>query len=286
MIYLFLAVTASSLILISFKVFKKLGVDSYTAITMNYLTGAFFGYNSLGWRVDYNSIISANWFPMSVLTGLILISGFVLLSLSTRKAGLALTAISSRMAVIISVSAGILFFNDKAGFMKMAGIIVAMLAFYMIFKKGEHEKRGFYTFLLPFTVFLFMGMNDIVLKITQYYFTGSENETEQVRYASTSFLFAFLLGIPILFARDRKRRVINPVSLISGVLLGLLNWYSTYFFLMGLAVTEVSVFVPLVNISVVGISSFTGYFLFREKLGLLNWIGVFTALLAIYLIAG
>ncbi len=45
MVYLLLAITASTLILVSFKVFEKLGIDSFTAITMNYLIGTVFGLN-------------------------------------------------------------------------------------------------------------------------------------------------------------------------------------------------------------------------------------------------
>jgi drug/metabolite transporter (DMT)-like permease len=286
MIYLLLAVTASSLILISFKVFDRLGVDSLTAITINYLAGAFFGFNSIGWRADYHGIVSANWFPMSVLTGLILISGFILFSLSTRKAGITVTALSSRMAVIISVLSGIILFDDKAGVVKLAGICLALIAFYLTFRKDRFEKPHFSVLLLPLAVFLFMGLNDVILKVTQFYYTGSENESEQVRYVSTAFTFGFLTGIPVLFFRTlRKRQPIHLKSILSGVFLGILNWFSAYYLLMGLGVMEVSVFVPLVNVSVVGISALAGYFLFREKLSPANWLGIALALIAIVMIA-
>lgn len=287
MIYLLLAVTASSLILISFKVFEKLGIDNLTAITINYLAGACFGYNSIGWSVDYHRIISANWFPMSVLTGFILISGFVLVSLSARKAGIAITAISSRMAVIISVLVGILLFDDKAGLVKIAGICLAIIAFYLTTRKGRIEKPEFLIILLPAAVFLFMGLNDVVLKITQFYFTGSENEGEQVRYVSTAFVIGFLIGLPVLFFRScRIKQKINLRSITAGVFLGILNWLSAYYLMMGLSVMEVSVFIPLVNISVVCISAMTGYLIFNERLNPANWVGVAFALVAIAMISG
>jgi len=286
MIYLLLAVTASSLILICFKVFEKLGIDSLTAITINYLAGACFGYNSIGWKADFGEIISANWFPMSVLTGFILISGFVLVSLSARKAGIAITAISSRMAVIISVLTGILLFGDKAGILKLAGISLAIVAFYLTTRKGRIEKPEILILLLPAAVFLFMGLNDVVLKITQFYFTGSENEAEQVRYVSTAFVIGFLTGFPVLLILTcRKRLKINLKSIVAGLFLGILNWLSAYYLMMGLSVMEVSVFIPLVNISVVCISALTGYFIFKEQLSPANWVGVAIALVAIVMIS-
>ncbi len=287
MIYLILAITASTLILISFKIFEKLGIDSYMAITVNYIIGAIFGYNYIGWHISFQEVIGAEWFPMSALTGLVLIIGFVLFSLSAQKAGVAITAISSRMAVIISVVLGILVFGDSAGYIKISGVCLAIIAFYLTFKKGRLEKPGFFVLLLPLAVFLFMGLNDIVLKVTQYYYLGSNNETGLVTYAATSFFFGFLIGIPVLMVRSyHKRQTINTKSFLGGILLGLLNWFSTYYLLKGLSVMEVSVFIPLLNVSVVSISALAGYFVFREKLRLLNWIGIGLALLAIVLISG
>lgn len=286
MIYLLLAVTASSLILISFKVFEKLGIDSITAITINYFAGAVFGYNSIGWQVGYQDIITANWFPMSLLTGFILISAFVLVSLSTKRAGIAITAISSRMAVIISVLAGIFLFQDKAGILKLAGICIAIVAFYLTTRKDRIGKPEIFVLLLPFAVFIFMGLNDVVMKITQFYFTGSENEADQVRYVSTAFVVSFLIGLPVLFFRAcRNKQKINLRSIASGLFLGILNWLSAYYLMMGLSVMEVSVFIPLVNISVVCISAMAGYFIFDEKLSRANWVGVVAALIAIVMIA-
>lgn len=286
MLYLLFAVTASSLILISFKIFEKLGIDSFTAITVNYIIGAAFGYNYIDWDVSAGGILSSGWFPMSALTGLILITGFVLFSFSTQKAGIAITAISSRMAVIISVLAGIMFFGDKAGFIKIAGIGLAILAFYLTFKKEKKENPGWSILVLPLAVFLLFGLNDVVLKVTQFFFLGNNNETDLVRYAATAFIFGFLLGIPVLIFRSiSKKETINLKSVAAGIFLGLLNWFSTYYLLMGLSVMEVSVFIPLLNISVVSISAVAGFFIFREKLSRINWIGILSALLAIVLIA-
>ncbi len=286
MIYLLLAITASTLILVSFKVFEKLGIDSFTAITMNYLIGTVFGLNSIHWDIEFTRIYAQPWFPYSALTGLILITGFVLFSLSAQKAGIAITAISSRMAVIISVITGILIFGDKAGIAKSAGVVIAIVAFYLTFKKGKTERPGLFLLLLPLAVFLFMGLNDVILKTTQYFIIGNRDEKEMVRYAATSFLFGFLLGFPALvFRHFRMHKQIQIRGMLAGILLGLLNWFSTFYLLKGLGVMEVSVFIPLLNISVVTLSALIGYFIFREKLNASNLIGILLAVIAIFLIA-
>jgi drug/metabolite transporter (DMT)-like permease len=285
MIYLLFAITASTLILVIFKVFERLGIDSFTAITVNYIIGALFGFNYINWDVSASGVISSDWFPLSALTGLILITGFVLFSISAQKAGVAITAISSRMAVVISVILGILVFGDSAGILKIMGIILAIIAFYLTFKKERIDRPPLSVLLLPLAVFLFMGLNDVILKVTQYFFIGNSNETEMVRYLATSFLFGFVLGIPALGYRYFiKQHPVKAKALGAGIILGLLNWFSTYYLLKGLAVMEVSVFIPLLNISVVTISSLIGFFIFREKLKLLNWIGIALSVVAIVLI--
>jgi drug/metabolite transporter (DMT)-like permease len=284
--FLLFAVTASSLILISFKIFEKLGIDSFTAITINYIVGAAFGYNYIDWEVSATGVISSNWFPMAALTGLALIVSFVLFSLSAQKAGIAITAISSRMAVITSVLFGIFHFGDNAGIVKISGIALAIVAFYLTFRKEKADRPSLFLLLLPLSVFILMGLNDIILKVTQFYYIGDSNTTEQTRYAATAFLFGFLIGIPALIYRYfAHKKSVNIKDVGAGIILGLLNWFSTYYLLRGLAVMEVSLFIPLLNISVVTISALVGFFIFREKLSLVNKIGILTAIFAIILIA-
>lgn len=286
MIYLFFAIAASTLILVSFKIFERLGIDSFTAITINYIVGALFGFNYINRDVSVAGILSSDWFPLSALTGMILITGFILFSLSARKAGVAITAISSRMAVVISVILGILVFGDSAGILKIVGIFMAIIAFYLTFKKERLDRPPLTIMLLPLAVFLFMGLNDVILKVTQYFFIGNSNETEMVRYLATSFLFGFLLGIPVSGYRYFvEHHPVKVKAIGAGIILGLLNWFSTYYLLKGLEVMEVSVFIPLLNISVVTISSLIGVFAFREKLSLINRIGIATAIIAIIFIA-
>ncbi|MCB9015261.1 MAG: EamA family transporter [Lentimicrobiaceae bacterium] len=286
MIYLLLAIAASTSILITFKIFEKYGIDNFTAITVNYIIGAIFGYNYIHFDLSVGSVLNASWFVMSALTGIVLIIGFVAFSLSAQKAGIAITAISSRMAVIISVLSGILLFNDTAHLPKIAGIALAIVAFYFTLSKENVDKPEFKVLLLPFMVFIFMGMNDLALKVTQFYFIEPGHDTAQTAYAATSFLWAFAIGTPVLIYRAfRLNQKIKLKSVLAGIFLGLINWYSIFYLLKGLEVMEISVFIPLLNISVVSLSAVTGYFIFHEKLSLKNWLGIITAIIAILLIA-
>ncbi len=285
MIYLLLAISASTLILVSLKLFARFGIDDFTAITVNYIVGASFGFNFIHWDHTPSEIVSANWFPMALITSILLIAGFVLFALSTRKAGVAITAISSRMSVVIPVLLGLLLLNDQSGIVKILGILLALVALYLTLLKDNKEKFSFKLIWIPLAVFAVTGLNDSAVKITQHFFLPGSGDTGYVAYAATAFLIAFFIGLAISVYRIYKgEKVLYLKNLVAGTILGLLNWFSVFYMLKGFEIMEVSIFIPILNISVVALSSVIGFTLFKEKLRPQNWVGIFLALVAILLI--
>ncbi len=285
--FLLLAITASTLILVSFKIFSRFDIDDFTAITINYIVGSLFGFNFIHWNQTLPGIYTASWFPMALLTGVLLIIGFVSFAISTRKAGVAITAISSRMSVILPVMLGLLLLNDEAGIVKISGIVLALVALYLTLKKDNKERFSIKLILVPLAVFLFMGLNDSAVKVTQHFFLQDTGDAGYVAYAATSFMVAFFIGLTISIYRIwNGAKVFKIQNLIAGIILGLLNWFSIYYLLKGFEIMQVSVFIPILNISVVALSSVIGYTLFKEKLRPQNWAGIFLAIVAILLIAG
>ena len=285
MLYLLLAISASTLILVSLKLFARFGIDDFTAITVNYIVGAAFGFNFIHWDQTLPGIVSATWFPMAFITGVVLIAGFVLFALSTRKAGVAITAISSRMSVVIPVLLGLLLLNDQAGIVKILGILLALVALYLTLLKDNKEKFSFKLIWIPLAVFVVTGLNDSAVKITQHFFLPGTGDSGYVAYAATAFLIAFFIGLSISIYRIYKgEKVLYVKNLVAGTVLGLLNWFSVFYMLKGFEIMEVSIFIPILNISVVALSSLIGFSLFKEKLRPQNWAGIFLALVAILLI--
>ena len=163
---------------------------------------------------------------------------------------------------------------------------MALISFYLTLKKEKAIVLNVNVFIIPVSVFLLMGLNDSAVKITQYFFLPAGNEAAYVTYAASAFAVAFVFGILISIYRFLKQNIkFKPVDLLAGVVLGLLNWYSLFYLLKGLELVQISVFIPLLNISVVILSSLAGYFIFREKLRTINWIGITVSVVAIYMIA-
>ncbi|MDY0342476.1 MAG: DMT family transporter [Lentimicrobium sp.] len=285
MIYLIFAILASTFILVTLKVFEQFKVNRFVAIALNYLVGAIFGLSYIQWDINIAQVSHSPWFYMALTTAFLLVCGFVLFSFSASKAGITLTAISSRMSVIIPVLFGLLMFGDEAGFVKISGIVLALLALILTLWGNGDKKFRLKLIFLPLLVFLFAGLNDSAVKITQALFLSNET-TDYVSYAATAFVFAFILSsVVVLVIQPKTRQRINLNTLIAGVILGLLNWASIFFMLKGLNQVEVSVFIPLLNVSVVSLSTLIGYSFFKEKISLINFIGIMLAVVAILLIA-
>lgn len=280
MIYLLLAILTSTFIIITFRVFERFRISILQAITVNYLVASAFGYLSAPETFRFDEIPSQPWFGAALIIGLTLIVAFNLFALSAKYAGVAVTAISSRMSVIIPVMLGFLIFGDTAGWTKISGIIVALVAFYFTSKKDKTVTLNTKYVYLPLLLFMAVGINDSMMKVAEHFFIHGDF----VVFLATAFAVALLLGIGVLAAR-RKNEVFAPRNLFAGVILGLLNWFSTLYFLKGLDIFEVSFFVPVFNVGVVALASILGFIFFNEKPTTSKLIGIGMALLAIALIA-
>jgi drug/metabolite transporter (DMT)-like permease len=222
------------------------------------------------------------WFVMALIVGVIFIIGFILFGLSTAHAGVAITAISSRMSVVIPVTAGFCLFSEPAPVLRLAGIAVALLSFYFILSNSGHTTAMRKFIYLPLLLFLVNGCGDLMMKIAQQYRIGEEF----ILFLSTVFFVSLLLSILVLISyKPAKGFRFTWNDIVAGIILGLLNWWSTICFLRGLKAFDVSWFVPMYNVSVVAISAVVGFFIFREPLRVKNWIGVIMAVGAIILIA-
>jgi multidrug transporter EmrE-like cation transporter len=74
-------------------------------------------------------------------------------------------------------------------------------------------------------------------------------------------------------------------SVLAGILLGILNFLSTYYFFKGVETIESAIFFPVLNTGIVSLSALIGYFVFKEQLNKINWLGIVIALGTIVFIA-
>jgi drug/metabolite transporter (DMT)-like permease len=279
MLYLILAIASSTSIIVLFKIFSRLRINTFYAILVNYVVAAAFGFLSEGGNYSIFDIPGKPWFWLSIAGGLLFIVGFNLFALSAHHAGVALTGMASRMSLIVAVIAGLLVFGDQPGLVRIAGIILGIVAFYFTFHRDRMVEVDRKLILLPIALLIVHGISDLLMKVGQQFYIGGDFTL----FLATVFMAALGFGILFLFLPRSRQNRFTYKELLGGIVIGLANWYSGYFLLLGLDIFDVSFVIPMINIGIVAAATLTGYLVFREKLTPFNWIGVALAMIAIML---
>jgi multidrug transporter EmrE-like cation transporter len=122
------------------------------------------------------------------------------------------------------------------------------------------------------------------LKFAQYHYIRTD--AGYVEFLTSAFSISFFFGIIILGIRILlKKETLHYKNILAGILLGILNWFSTLFFLKGLGQMDVSVFIPVFNAGLVSAAALVGLFIFKEPLSKINVLGILFSIIAITLIA-
>ena len=283
MFYLIFAIITSSIIFVIFKWFSTFKIDVFQAITVNYFVASLLGYFSSPERLSFPQVFSNDWFAYAVISGVFLLATFYVYGISTQKVGIAITSVSGKMSVVIPVLVGFLWFKEDFNWIRIIGIVIAMAAFYFTLRRSDSQKAEGRYLILPILLFFGNGFNDSIFKISQeLYINGA-----YINFLTVAFSVSLLLGLIVLIPRTliTKSKIV-PRNIVAGVVLGLFNWFSTYFFLVGLSRFDVSVFIPVFNVSIVAIAAIIGYLFYKEKLSTINIIGIALAIISIILIAG
>ena len=282
MAFLIASILFSASILVLFRYFKQWGIDNLQAIIVNYVVAAAIGFASHEGASSLDIIVEKPWFPVSIILGILFIGVFFLFALSSQVAGVAITAVASRMSVVIPVTAAFLLFDETATLTKIFGIALALPAFYLTFKKKRNEKVAFPTLLLPLAIFIGTGSNDLLMKYTEYHYL----QDDLFQLLAVVFTLSMVIGVIILLVRVvLGKTVLQTKNIAAGLALGMVNFYSTYFMFRSMEYFDSSVMFPVLNIGVVSLAAFSDAFLFNEKFSTANRIGIGLALLAIVFIS-
>lgn len=284
MAFLILSILASTLILITFRYFEKFKVDNFNAIIINYFTASVLGFLLADKEAGLSLSGSDSWFHMAVIIGVIFVAMFYLIALTTQKTGLTITSISSRMSVIIPMIFSIVFYHEALPVLKAIGILLAPIAVVLTIMRKDISLKDKRFLILPVIMFLGVGLTDSLVKYTQQEFLSGDNV---LMFSTYLFVIAFSTSIlsKILF-QSNKGFDLNGKDLIGGILLGLFNFGSLYFFIQALQFSgmDSSLVFGINSIGIVLLSVFASVLFFKEKLSKLNWIGILVAIFTLILL--
>ncbi len=278
MLYIVLAIACSTGILVMFKLAGRYTINSLALLVVNYVVAVLFGIFSSPSNLHPEAILQKPWVGLAFLSGILFITGFFLFSFSAVKAGVASTGLASRLSLIVSVAAGLLIFGDSPDIYRIAGISVGLAALYLSLAPQKNSKAG--ASLLPIALLVVHGISDLALKVVQEYFLNDDYDAFLV-----SVFFIALIVSSLIFLIKYPIKTMNLKTLLAGILIGLLNWYSSYFLLLSLDRFEVSLVIPIINIGIVAAASAAGIIIFKEKLNARRLAGILIALISIALLS-
>ena len=280
MIYLLFSIFFSSLIFIVFKLFDKYQINTLQAIVVNYVVACSIGLISYSGKIQVSIINQKPWFIGAIVLSILFISVFNVMAKTAQNNGVTVASIAGKMSVIIPIIFGVILYQEKLSTIQISGIVLALIAVYLTTTKGGDllQKNQF---IFPILLFIGSGIIDTSIKYIQLNYVI---DSELPYFMGTVFCFACIIGLCILFT---QKRTFQSKSIIAGLILCLINYYSIYFLLKALDTKNLlsaTVF-TVNNVAIVMFTTLLGIILFKEKLNIKNWIGIGVAILSILLIA-
>jgi drug/metabolite transporter (DMT)-like permease len=188
------------------------------------------------------------------------------------------------MSVIIPITLGVILYDETLNFIKIIGIILALVAVYFTSKKETGEIKKVDGLLFPILVFLGAGTIDSSLKYLQTFHVPAN---QIGLFSSITFFCTFSVGIlTILFLSIFGKIQFSSRNILGGITLGLPNYFSLYFLVRMLEskVFESATLFTIHNIAIVIVSTFIGILFFKERISMRNAFGIGLALFALFLV--
>ena len=286
MIYLALSILISSLLFVIFKLFERFKLNTLHAIIINYVVAHIAGMLDYRGGLTYETVLGQDWFTGAIFLGVLFIAVFNIMALTSQRNGLSVASVAGKMSVVIPVVFAVLVYKESLGWVKILGILLALVAVYlasMRSEKGVHIRRS--TLLLPFILFLSSGIIDTSIK---YFETRFVADGDVPIFSATIFGFAAIAGIIIMIVQVFQRKFrFHWKNILGGIALGIPNYYSIYYLLKALQVEglESSTLFTINNVAIVMLTTLFGLLFFKERLIAKNWIGIVIAIISIILVS-
>jgi len=260
MIYLILTIVCSTVIVLLLKYNREKKGSTTCLLAGNYLFASL-----ISLVILFRTPASCHSFQ-SMLFGAfvacIFVFSFYIFSKAVSDAGPSLAALSSRLSLVIPVAFSIILFKELPGTWQIFGFVFAVITI-MLFSLSvrNHTSKhiaasGIITLII---LLVAMGTADLFMKV----FSESRPVCEKPFFLAVLFSTAFFITLLIRLFSKKK---IHRSSFIRGFLLGVPNFFSSYFLLEALKHMNAIIVYPAISISIIILTAATSYFIWKEKL--------------------
>lgn len=277
MLYLTLAVLCSVTVSVLLKIAKRQSVVLEQAIAVNYIMAITLSLFLL--KPSFPNDLSTLPWGVFLALGVLLPSIFVVMGHAVEYAGIVKSDAAQRLSLILPIIAAATIFGEQITQHRLVGVVLAFIALFCLLAKPDSNKSkgGTLAVLMLIGVWLGYGVIDILFK--QLSKSGSA--------FPVSLVIAFgmacvLMTLYILF----KGQKWTGKSIIGGLILGVFNFFNILFYIkahQAFSSNPTLVFAAM-NIGVISLGTLTGFMIFREKLRIINVVGLGFAVAAIVML--
>jgi drug/metabolite transporter (DMT)-like permease len=285
LIFLLLSILISTGLFVIFKYFGIYKVDILKAIFVNYIVAFILGFAFAGREFSFTEIPSQPWFFGAIFLGLLFVSIFFVMAMTAQRNGVSTASVAGKMSVVIPVCFGVFLYDESVTFLKIIGIVIALIAVYLASVKeklADTENGGL---LFPILLFLGSGTIDTTIKYVEVMYVPKEDVSI---FSGSLFGIAAVFSLIILIIQAiKKREAFGMKNIIAGVALGIPNYFSIVFLIKALQTEgfESSTLFTINNVGIVIVSTIVGILVFKEQFSTKNKIGVALAILGIVIVA-
>lgn len=277
MFYILLSICCSVAVSVLLKLAKRYQIDVYQAITWNYSAAILL---TLLFLHPHIKTVQSSSIVTYVVLGVLLPVLFLVIATSIRLTGIVRTDVAQRLSLFIPVLAAFTIFSEKPDAIKIAGISIGVIAMICLIPwKQRHavRRRPSNSWLYLLLIFVGMGVIDVLLKQV-----AKSNDLPTSLFIVFSLAFAVAL-IGLIYQVATKKMRFSWPHIFIGWILGVANFGNILFFIkahQSLATKPSYVFSSM-DIGVIIAGAVVGLAIFREKLSLINFVGIALGLLAI-----
>jgi drug/metabolite transporter (DMT)-like permease len=225
---------------------------------------------------------TGDWLVFAFISGILFISLFILMGLSSQQNGVALTSIAGKMSMGVSLLLMLFLYHESLTILKALGLLLSFAGIFLVTwnsKTNANSNQGSLWMLL--TLFFGSGILDVVLNYVQNYYLDNLSSS---LFSAFGFGIAGVIGLTILLYQIiSKKSEFHIRNLLAGIALGIPNYFSIYLLMDSYTSTgwQDTTVLAIINVSVVLISSLIGFLAFRESLNAKKIAGLITAVTAI-----
>jgi drug/metabolite transporter (DMT)-like permease len=206
--------------------------------------------------------------------GVLLPSVFIIMGECVKQAGIAKSDAAQRLSLFLPILAAFLIFGEILSIGKILAVVLAIVSLTaLVYKpKSKTQRTGSIWVLLG--VWFGYGIIDILFK----------QLSKNAAMTATNLCTVFVLSAIILFTYlIIKKTKWNNASILGGIILGCLNFGNIYFYFRAHQAynNNPTLIFAAMNLGVISFGTIIGTAVFKEKINVINIIGIVLAMAAI-----